>query len=419
MIPDRTQAPPSYPVSIDQVAFPEKYSFAGRFPGFIIHDDNQPVVIFELILATGKVAEQIGGESHFALKMLLEGTSSKTAEDISFSFEKDGSYFEITPGMENSSVRLYVLEKNFEKGLQLVKELLFDSKFPERQYQLLKSIRKSNISNQLAKNNRLATLKFNELLFGSKHPLGKVIRPEMLEIPLRVVKSFFDTNVLVDPRIILAGKVDSNRLRYVDDWLKAINFAETVTTVDAYPTEVTDKQIENGNGTQASLRWGSETIGENHDEIHQLRVANSLLGGFFGSRLMSKIREEKGLTYGIYSTLVHTQCKSYWMIGSELNAELLGQAQSAIEDEINFLASTTPEEKELDLLRNYLKGKNLMYHDSLFSKINFYKTLLIQNQGVNYIQKYWQTIEEINAEEISNAVDKYFRQPPLTRLVVV
>jgi predicted Zn-dependent peptidase len=90
-----------------------------------------------------------------------------------------------------------------------------------------------------------------------------------------------------------------------------------------------------------------------------MRVLNTMLGGYFGSRLMTNLREDKGYTYGIGSAMVPLQHSGYFFITCEVGAEVTGEALKEIRKELDLLRSEEVKEEELSLVKNYMLGSFL------------------------------------------------------------
>ncbi|MFT4739097.1 MAG: zinc protease, partial [Paraglaciecola sp.] len=183
-------------------------------------------------------------------------------------------------------------------------------------------------------------------------------------------------------------------------------------------SQINTSIIEQQDSEQVSLRQGMFSLSKKDLAIHTLGIANTMLGGYFGSRLMKSIREEKGYTYGIYSTLVHTIDHSYWMLGSELVKEHKQDALDQIEKELEKLATVPPDVRELETMKNYLKGKLLSSVDSIFTKIGMIKGLKLYGLSDDYFEQYLQTINSIKPDDINLAVNKYLQQAEKTKVLI-
>ncbi len=418
MMLDRSIAPKSYPIHSLKIDYPEKVAFDG-IDGIIISDHLNEVVNLELIFDGERSNDQDKDLAFFAMKMLQEGTENKTAEQISYSFEALGSFFELSSGLEHSTIKVYSLKKHFGRSIELISELLEDSVFPKQEFTVLKNIRKTQIANQLAKNNQYATLKFNEIFFGPEHPFGSINQPGQVEnISLENVISYYNHHLFSSPKFILSGSVGEHEINILKQALEKIRISNVERTPFRINSSWGQTTINREGSTQASVRIGAPTIDKLHPDIHKFTISNALLGGFFGSRLMKNVREIKGLTYGIYSTVVSTSQSDYWMIGSELANDKVDEALTEIDKEIETLANEKIDIAELDLLKNYLRGKLLTSLDSVFGKVAVFRNIFIHNLEFNYLNDYLETINAITAEAISDVISDYFLSKDRITLVV-
>ncbi|MEM9326526.1 MAG: pitrilysin family protein [Bacteroidota bacterium] len=414
---DRSIAPPFANLEGIDLTRPEIHRLDRNWKACILHDGRYPVIVMELIFANGRWWEKATGCAHFAAKMLQEGTTKYRSTEISKAFARYGSYLEILPGLDFVNVRLHTLKKHFRPCAELLFHLLQDAAFPEPEFETLKQIRKANIKNQLARNSQLANAKFAESLFGAAHPYGQIITPELIEgCDLDQVRSEYEQGFFNRPKLILAGDVDAE-VEWLQTQLQSLPMPELL--VDPAPIALTSQKEQiNKGGTQASIRMGGHTIGRTDENIFHLTVANRLLGGFFGSRLMKNIREDKGLTYGIYSHIVHFAHASYWVIGSEVSIQDIDVATEEAMSEIKKLGSVPPTQEEMTLLRNYSTGKMLGDIDSPLSLISIYKPQFLLDLSLDYHDRYLKALDEVTPEEISQAISNYFEIEKSTTVVV-
>ncbi len=384
-----------------------------------IPDSNHPITYVEFIFSGGRYAEDIPGTSWFAAKMIAEGTAILTSSEISTKIESLGSYLEISPGMDFISIKIYALRKNIETTVSILEELLLESSFPEAEYALLKTIRSQNIRNQLSKNSSIASLEFNKNLFGDNHPYGRFLSPEEVEkVELDEVKKYFSERLFNSPRVIIGGDYDDKLLKQIQGLLSKLPLIKKQTEEVEIFQSKGKSTISKISSNQASLRIGALTLDKNSPEIHPLTISNTLLGGFFGSRLMKSIREEKGLTYGIYSQINHFQMASYWVISAEVEKNKVEEALNEINKQIDLLSKNPPPLEEISILRNYQIGKIQNSMDSLFSIIGMYKSLFLIDKTPKFLDSYWNSIVEIKPTDISSMVYKYIQNVDKTTLLL-
>ncbi|MFY0601173.1 MAG: insulinase family protein [Cyclobacteriaceae bacterium] len=406
---DRTVSPPAEKISKPKFPETEIEKTDTGIELVTLSQHSQPAVMVDLVFPVGRSTENVLGITYFASKMLLEGTVNKSSSDIANELDYYGSHLEITPTLDHIFVRLYCLKKFFENQVSLVFELIKYADFPPKEFEKLKTIRIQQIKQQHAKSNAFAGLKYRERLFGSAHPYGRIVGIEDTQnISLEEVKEFYHNKFLVLPTVFLAGAVGSEEIDFVKRELSAINF------IDKGDQSKFSANPENGitinweNSVQSSIRFGDVCISKSHPDIHKLKISNELLGGFFGSRLMKNIREEKGLTYGIGSNIVHLDQGNYWVIGTDVLKEKADLAISEIRKEIEILQNTPPSLEEIHTLKSYIQGKWLMSFDSVFNSMN----LITNNYLAGLTNQYWvdlmTEVDSITPEQVSETLKKHF-----------
>ncbi|MDW3195928.1 MAG: pitrilysin family protein [Cytophagales bacterium] len=404
---DRTVAPPARSISDIDIPFPQTSTLGNGYPTLLVPEKSYPVISFELILSGGKWHEQHPGTSYYAAKMIAEGAAGFTAEEISLKFESTGSFLEIVPSTDWVIFRLHTLTKFFEPALRLLFDLIREASFPPDRFEKLSQLREQNIRTQLAKNTQFANLTMGEQLFGKVHPYGRNLMPEMAtKVPLDQVKEFYNKQLFHEPKIMLVGDFEAY-LPLVNELARQMpgSKAETLT----FSPDPGDKtlEIERGGSTQASIRIAATCINKSHEDIHGYTMVHMLLGGYFGSRLMKNLREEKGLTYGIYSQIAHQGNASYWVIGSEVKKDDVQLAVSEIEKEIEGLHEKEPSMEELAIVKNYARGKLLSSFDSSTSIAAIHRPQFMAGIPFTHLNNYLQVLNEITPADIKSLAIKH------------
>ncbi|MDH5609196.1 MAG: insulinase family protein [Cyclobacteriaceae bacterium] len=411
---DRTVAPQAYPIA--GISFPvyHVHPFAQGMEGVLVFDHAHPVVSVEILLKSGRWYENVPGVSYYAIKMLQEGTATKSAEQVAFGFESLGSFLELNTGLDHCVVKLYSLKRTFEKSLALLQEILFSPVFPEKEFGLMRVQRSEQIKAHLSNNSQLATLLFNKKLFGENHPYGTILTPDrVMELELGQVTDYYRHQLFYEPQLLLTGHVEEKEIELVNNMLcipMTLSGGQMGST--GHARKEAEPVMASRQSTQASVRLGSRTIGKNHPDFHNLSISNSLLGGFFGSRLMKNIREEKGYTYGIYSSLIQTLHENYWLVSTEMTKDNVKLGIEEIKKEIALLAAVAPTNEEMDILKNYLKGKLMGSMDTVFGKAQLVKSLAIHKLPENYFDTYFESIERLTPDQIPALIDTYLQADP-------
>lgn len=404
---DRTVAPSASEIS--RPAFPQADTILlNGIETTVLNQSTQPVTLLEMIIPVGRWQEPAPGITYFIFKMLTEGTSGKSSSEIASVFDYYGSHLEVVPTLDHVSIKLYALNKFLPHILPVFTELFMDSSFPKHEFETLKQIRLQQIKQQHARNNAFASLKFREMLFGAEHPYGEIIMPEMVEqVSLEQVIQF-KSALLVQPKVFITGMIDQSVISAIENALGRISFNDPLPKQKIAVDGKNKAAITRENSTQASIRLGRITVDRQHPDAHKIKVANTLFGGFFGSRLMKNIREEKGLTYGIHSSVMHLDDSSYWYISSEVLQDKVDIAKEEIYKEIQRLKMKEPSKKEFEMVKNYMKGKYLGSFDSPFSSHEMIKSLKLGGLPENYFINFLDTLDHITPAEVNETVSQYF-----------
>ena len=399
---DRKTAPLADAISKPNFPKPEIKNLPNGIEIVTLCQANQPVIMVDLVLATGRWQESTPGISYFVAKMLIEGTNKMRSAEIAEELDFHGSHLEITPTLDNVYIKLYCLKKFFETQISLLFHLLESSNFPEKEFEKLKNIRTQQIKQQHAKSNALCGLKFRESIYGSAHPYGQIINTEQVaQTSIGDVKYFFKNAFFIEPKVFMAGAVDDKEIDLISEKIARLPLSKARPGGSIHAVKSENVILDWENSVQSSIRFGGHSIPKRHKDIHNLKITNELLGGFFGSRLMKNIREEKGLTYGISSSIMHMNKSSYWVIGTDVLKDKSSLAIEEIKKEIILLQTEPPSVEELNTLKSYIQGKWLMTFDSCFNSMQ----LIMSNHLSGLSSQYWydfiSTLEKCTPETIS------------------
>ena len=183
-------------------------------------------------------------------------------------------------------------------------------------------------------------------------------------------------------------------------------------------TKGAEHYVEKEDALQSAIRIGQIAINRAHADFPGLQVLNTILGGYFGSRLMANIREDKGFTYGIGSAVVSLKNTGYFFIASEVGADVCGQAMFEIEKEVNLLKSQQVSEGELDLVRNYMLGSMLGSLENALSHADKFKNIYFSGLDYDYYDSYIRIVRNISPEDIQGLANKYLNFEDFQKVIV-
>lgn len=351
-------------------------------------------------------------QSSAANAMLNDGTSELTSAQIAEKIDYYGAFLQTEHTLDYSSISLYTLNKHLAATLPVVQAILSDSVFPETELGIYAHNQKQKLGVSLQKNDIIARRMFNHALFGDTL-YGYMVKPEDYDRLTRgdVLDYYKLAYQPANCTIVVSGRVTDHTLKLLDDTAGAWTRSNDGTAV-ANQFTFTDNTgnvhfWEKKDALQSAIRMGRVTINRKHPDFPGLQVLNTVLGGYFGSRLMANIREDKGYTYGIGSAVISLENAGYLFIASEVGADVCKAALAEIEKEISILKNEPVPAEELALVKNYLLGSLLGSLENAFSHADKFKNIHFYGLGYEYYNRYMQTIKSITPEQLLELAQNY------------
>jgi predicted Zn-dependent peptidase len=377
------------------------------------------VIIIEFISKAGRWFEKQNGADYFAATLLNKGTRSKSSFEIANRFDSLGAFLEISPGQDVVSISLYCLGKTLQPSLDLLIELLTDSVFPEDELRQQKSIYLQNLKVNLEKTSFLASKYFRQQLFGKEHPYGKELEEADVNALLRPHLVDQYSILQNDMTVIASGLVTEENTRQVTTAFGGLTATPVTPTTYSIPKTKMERLVVAHEGrVQSSLRIGKRSIDRKHQDYAALLFLNHILGGYFGSRLMKNIREEKGLTYGIYSSLHNLQHASYLVMGADVNKENQEVTFDEIRKELIQLRTVPIPMEEIEVARNHFIGSLQSEITTPFAHADKLRTRVLFGLGENYYQQLINTIDRLTPDELMRVGNEFLNEDSFTEVAV-
>ena len=422
---DRTVAPEI----VDAVNFKlqlktyKKFTLKNGVDVYTIDAGAEEVLSLEWVFYAGNWFEDqnlVAASANFLLK---NGTTKKSAFQVNEHFEYYGSYLNRACYNETATVSLHCLNKHIAELLPVVRELLTDSTMPEQELAIYQQNMKQRLKVNLKKSDFIAGRLIDTYLYGEHHPYGKYTRDEDFDKLNRqqlldFYKEYYQQGKFV---IFVAGRLPANLEALLNEYFGDLGNSNIQAGPIALKSSEEKKfRVTNDkDGVQGSIRIARPFPNRHHPDFLKIQVLNSLFGGFFGSRLMSNIREDKGYTYGIHSYLQNHIHESAWMISTEAGKDVCEAAITEIYKEMKTLREEPVDEEELLLVRNFMMGSILGDLDGPFQIIARWKNIILNGLDENYFYNSINTIKTISAEELQGLAQKYLKPEEFYELVVV
>ena len=294
---------------------------------------------------------------------------------------------------------------------------------PQEELDIYKQNMKQRLKVNLKKSDFVAGRLMDVYLYGEKHPYGKYSRLEDFDVLNREQLLDFYKKYYLQGKLVLfvAGKLPADMASLLDQYFGDLpNNPVSLSEIVSHPSPEKKYRITNDEtGVQGSVRMARPFPNRHHPDFMKVMVLNTLFGGFFGSRLMSNIREEKGYTYGIYSFLQNHIHDTAWMISTEAGKDVCEATIEEVYKEMKLLREEVVDEEELLLVRNYMMGGILGDLDGPFQIMGRWKNIVLNNLTEQYFYDSIHTIKTISAEELQFLAQKYLKPEEFYELVVV
>lgn len=391
---------------------------------YTIDSGSQELTKIEFIFKAGMYYQSQPLLASAANNLLETGTKNYTANELSDNIDFFGSFFECAVEQDFASLALFSLNKYLDKSLHYVEDIIKNPTFPKDEFDIYISNKKQKHLVNSEKVNVLARRRFSELTFGEKHPYGVTVKNEDFDkLPLESVIDFYKTFYHSgNCTIIASGKLSDNLIDTLNRFFGKEKWGHVqeipVPKVELDTTKQLKHFIEKPDAIQSAIRVGRLLFNKKNPDYFKFQVLNTILGGYFGSRLMANIREDKGYTYGIGSGLASLVNGGFFFISTEVGADVTKQTLKEIYKEIKLLREELVDADELETVRNYVLGQFLRTVDGPYSLADKFKAIWEFDLGYDYFEKYFEAVKTITPAEIKALANTYLQEKDLIELVV-
>jgi zinc protease len=389
---------------------------------FSVDGGEQDLVRIEFIFSNINYDPKKPLQTFATNTMLNDGTSELSSTEIADKIDYYGAFLQTEYANDHSTVTLFTLNKHLASTLPIVKVIISDSQFPQVELDTLIRNQKQKLSVSLEKNDFLSRKTFSNVLFGDTLYGHDISASDYDQLDRAQLLNYFkEAYQAKNCTVIVSGKVKESTISLIDqhfgrDWDNTSDFKENKFEFEKGAGR--EHYLEREDALQSAIRIGQVSINRTHPDFASLQVVNTIFGGYFGSRLMANIREDKGFTYGIGSALVSMKNAGYFFIASEVGADVCSAAMTEIEKEITFLKEQEVSEGELSLVRNYMLGSMLGSLENSLSHADKFKNIYFSGLDYDYYTTYIDTVRNIKPAEIQAIANKYLNFDSFEKVIV-
>ncbi len=422
---NRTEAPAFKTIDRIDIIKANKQNLNNGIELYSVNAGSQEITKIEFVFKAGMYYQPAPLIASNTNSLIESGTKSFTANQISDGIDFFGSFLELEVGQDFATVTLYSLNKYLNESLKFIEEVLKYPAFPEDEFKIHVANKKQKHLINSQKVDILARRRFSELVFGEKHPYGIQVQDSDFDrVNVAEIRSFFkDHYSSKNCTIIASGHLPKDLLKTLNGFFGENNWGNTIANISAsniilQTTKQAKHFIEKPDTIQSAVKVGRLLFNKTNPDYYKFQVLNTILGGYFGSRLMANIREDKGYTYGIGSGLASFVNGGYFAISTEVGADVTNQTLEEIYKELAKLRTDLVPENELETVRNYILGHFLRSVDGPFSLADKFKSIWEFGLGYDYFDNYFKAVKTVTPNELRDLANKYLKQEDLIECVV-
>lgn len=381
----------------------------------IINGGSQEIVKVELIFNAGSKYQSVPLQAALAFDLLQEGTKFHPGNSFTEAMDLLGGFLSMETTKDYGTITLFVLNKYLSQALGLVQDMLVNPTATEKDFDRLIENHKNNYLINKEKSSFLAKQKQTErLYFGSLYN-RVAVESSFDTLTYAEVISFLNEKVIGSPfKVLVSGKVSAKEEAVLKSGFGSMDMVRESGFV--HPGEPSPQIGEfhiQKDTEQCSLSIGKILPNKDHKDTHKISIVNTIFGGYFGSRLMQNIREEKGWTYGISSGVFANENVASLSIGADVLKDKRVDTLNEIRNELAKLQNELVSDEELSLVRNYLKGKILKSFDGPFEQADRFFTINAFGLDWSFYNEYLETLDAITPKEVQEIARKYFKYEDL------
>ena len=411
LVLNRKIAPPITTINRLDLPQHQKIMLSNNLPLYVLNMGTQEVVKLQIIFESGRPYEKKRLAAKTTCSQLKEGTYNHSSKAIAEKIDYYGATLSTPSNLDYSSIILYCLTKHLESLIPLLTDIIVNPIFPQEELDAYLENSKRRLQIDLTKNDVVAYRKITEFIFGSNHPYGyNSVNADFEKLSRNDLVQHFQQNYTTgNCHIFISGKINDATIKLLKTNLEQIPIGSKAILPNFELTKEPPQKrhIDIPNSVQTAIRIGMRSIGRNHPDFAGFSILSTILGGYFGSRLMTNIREDKGYTYNIYvtqDTMLYDNC---FYVSTEVGNEFVVPTIKEIHKEFDRLQQDFVSDAELQMVRNYMLGNMLNMVDGPFHSMEVIRTLMMYKLPLDSFSQLIYTINQITPEQLRMLAQKY------------
>lgn len=372
-----------------------------------------PIVRLEILFDAGRPYERQRLVARSANQLIGEGTKRMDGAELEEFFEYYGTSLGTPNVFDTGHLAIYTIHEHLEHILPVFAEVIAEPAFSEKEFNTYLKRSLQGLKEDLTDPDTIAYRYFTEYVFGSDHPYGyNGVAEDYSTLKLSDVVSHHQrTFGAKNATLLVAGQLNSRVEALLERYLGQLPSGEAQLPEQWTEQQATPhlRQLYRPKAQQTLIRRGHQLFTRDHADYPAFSVLNTVFGGYFGSRLMRNIREDKGFTYGIESGFDFMRFGGYFTISADVANENLVDVRREINHEITKLQQDLVTDAELELVRSYLLGSLLNDVDGPLNIAQRYQVCLVERSSPDHFARLLDTVRHISAQELRESAQRYLK----------
>ena len=421
-MPDRSRLPEISPITSIRQPKADFVSLDNGIRLGVVKDEALDLIRLDLAFSGGKYCESRMLAAKMTCGLLDKGTATRNAQQVADDLDFYGSW--LTPSSANhfSFYSVTSLSKYVSQTYAVAEDVVKNPSFAQNEMEIFRNKLLAGYRINSRKVSFMGAAAMNKAMYGANHPYGRVESESDITVLTRddVVdfhKRFFNSSRC---HMIVCGNVNDEIISQINkhfggnDW--AGSFSDEKPWMEPERTAERNIFVEVPDAVQNNISISSPIMTSYEPDYHKLKVLVTLLGGYFGSRLMMSIREDKGYTYGITAALQTGLKTCFIKISTDADCKYTDAIVDEVFRQMEILKTELVKEDELRVLKNYILGNVFAQFDSSYS-ISDYCLETMNGRPEGRLQQYIDAITTITPQEIISLANKYFNREDFITVV--
>lgn len=415
------QRPPL--VTPDSVSLPEAAcrTLRNGVKIYTLASDDFEVVRMTLVVHAGTSMQRKPFSASATVNMLSEGSANMSAQQIAERLDYYGSWFDVNIDRDYVYISFCSLARFFAPTAEVAEQIILRPAFPETEVAAYCAKRRQQLAVERRKVDTIAREAFARAMFGDDHPYG-ISSDESLYDDLRrddLAELYRRLYVAENCFIVCSGRIDEEVLSIVSRIAESIPSAETAPQPLFPPCHTTHRlHVEHKPAVQSAIRIGRRLFDRRHEDFVGMQVVATVLGGYFGSRLMQNLRARNGYTYGVMAAMVNFDREGYLAIATQVASEHADDALREIYAEIERLRTETMSDEELRLVKNMMIGEMLRILDGPFGIADVTIENILCGKSNTATSQAVEQILATTPDDVLRLARRYLRREDMVEVVV-